>query len=96
MSSRNGDGQLSISISFSFSGTFSRATSAGEELVRGLGLRDDQASRLQWPDRLPDLPKAPRQTAITAATTQQRLDVQLAHLQPDIAGRSQGLTLRRV
>ena len=43
---------------------------------------------------MPDLPKAPRGAAdVTAATLQQRLDVQLARLQLDVAGRSQGLNL---
>ena len=46
------------------------------------------------PERLPDLPKEPRAAAeVSAATAQQRLDVQLARLQLDVAGRSQGLTL---
>ena len=69
-------------------------TAAREELVRQLGLDDAQAAQLKLPERLPDLPKEPRAAAeVSAATAQQRLDVQLARLQLDVAGRSQGLTL---
>ncbi len=69
-------------------------TAAREELVRQLGLDDAQAGLLRLPDRLPDLPKEPRApAAVSAATAQQRLDVQLARLQLDVAGRAQGLTL---
>jgi outer membrane protein TolC len=62
--------------------------------VRLLGLSDTQAAQLQLPQRLPDLPKEPRPAAdISAAALQQRLDVQLARLQLDVAGRAQGLSL---
>ena len=67
---------------------------AREELVRMLGLNDEQAAKLSLPERLPDLPKAPREAKEVAATaTEQRLDVQLARAQLDVAGRSQGLNL---
>lgn len=70
------------------------ASAAREELTRQLGLTDAQAVELKLPERLPDLPVAPRSApALTAATAQQRLDVQLARLQLDVAGRAQGLTL---
>lgn len=70
------------------------ATAAREELVRQLGLTDAQAARLQLPDRLPDLPKEPRGPGdVTTAALQQRLDVQLARLQLEGAGRSQSLNL---
>jgi outer membrane protein TolC len=70
------------------------ATAAREELVRVLGLDDAQAAKLVLPERLPDLPKAPREASEVAATaTAQRLDVQLARAQLDVAGRSQGLDL---
>ena len=36
------------------------ATASRETLVRALGLTDEQALQLQIPDRLPDLPKLPR------------------------------------
>ena len=69
-------------------------TAAHEELVRILGLDDEQAAKLALPERLPDLPKTPREAKEVAATaTEQRLDVQLARAQLDVAGRSQGLNL---
>lgn len=69
-------------------------TAAREELIRILGLNDEQAAKLDLPDRLPDLPKTPREAKEVAATaTEQRLDVQLARAQLDVAGRSQGLNL---
>ena len=69
-------------------------TAAREELVRILGLDDEQAAKLALPERLPDLPKTPREAKEVAATaTEQRLDVQLARAQLDVAGRSQGLNL---
>ena len=69
-------------------------TAAREELVRLLGLDDTQAARLQLPDRLPDLPSEPRAAIdIGASTTQQRLDLQMALLQLEAAGRTQGLRL---
>jgi len=70
------------------------ATAAREDLVRQLGLTDAQAARLQLPERLPDLPKEPRAPGdVSAAATQQRLDVQLARLQVDASGKAQGLQL---
>jgi outer membrane protein TolC len=69
-------------------------TAAREELIRQLGLTDAQAAQLKLPDRLPDLPKEPRAAGdISASALQQRLDVQLARLQLDAAGKSQGLAL---
>jgi outer membrane protein TolC len=70
------------------------ATAAREELVRALGLDDAQAARLKLPERLPDLPKAPREAREVASTAgEQRLDVQQARAQLDIAGKSQGINL---
>ena len=70
------------------------ATAAREELVRQLGLDDDQATRLRLPDRLPELPVEPlAPAAISAAAAQQRLDLQLARLQLEGAGQAQGLKL---
>jgi outer membrane protein TolC len=70
------------------------ATAAREELVRQLGLTTGQARELKLPDRLPDLPKEPKAPGdVSAAALQQRLDVRLARLQLDVAGRSQGLAL---
>jgi len=70
------------------------ASAAREALVRALGLDDAQAARLALPERLPDLPKAPRDPADVAATaTAQRLDVQLARARLELAGQSQGINL---
>jgi outer membrane protein TolC len=69
------------------------ATSAREELVRALGLDDSQAAKLQLPERLPDLPKAPRPAQDVASTAGvQRLDVQQARAQLEVAGKSQGIS----
>ena len=69
-------------------------TAAREELIRQLGLTDAQADRLKLPERLPDLPKEPRQPAsVSTNATEQRIDVQMARHQLDVAGRSQGLNL---
>ena len=69
-------------------------TAAREELIRQLGLNDAQAMQLQLPERLPDLPQAPRPTEqITANAAQQRLDVQIARAQLEMAGQAQGMNL---
>ena len=69
-------------------------TATREDLIRQLGLTDAQASALKLPERLPDLPKAPKQAdTINAAAPEQRLDVQIARNQLDTAGKSQGLEL---
>lgn len=69
-------------------------TATREDLIRQLGLTDAQAAELKLPDRLPDLPKAPKQAdTINAMASDQRLDVQLARNQLDMAGKSQGLEL---
>ena len=70
------------------------ATAAREALTRQLGLSDAQAARLKLPDRLADLPETPLQAAVVNANApQQRLDVQLARNQLEMAGKSQGLNL---
>ena len=70
------------------------AIAAREELIRLLGLDDAQAGQLKLPERLPDLPKEPRAAVeVSAAAMQQRLDWQIARLQLDAAGKSQGLGL---
>ena len=69
-------------------------TATREELVRLLGLTDAQAEKLQLPERLPDLPKQPREaSAVSATAAEQRLDVSLARSQLDISGKAQGLNL---
>lgn len=70
------------------------ATATREELTRQLGLTDAQAAQLKLPERLPDLPKAAREALeVTANAAQQRLDVQMARNQLDMAGKSQNLNL---
>ena len=70
------------------------ATAAREELTRQLGLTEAQAAQLKLPERLPDLPKAAREPAeVTASAGQQRLDVQMARHQLEMAGKSQNLNL---
>ena len=69
-------------------------TATREELVRQLGLTNAQADQLKLPERLADLPTQARTASvISAAAAEQRLDVQLARNQLDVAGRSQGLNL---
>ena len=70
------------------------ATATREDLIRQLGLTDAQASELKLPARLPDLPQAPKPAdKLSAAAPEQRLDVQIARNQLDMAGKSQGLEL---
>jgi outer membrane protein TolC len=71
-----------------------QTVSAREELVRQLGLTDEQARVLQLPDRLPDLPKTPKAPQdVAKALMEQRLDARLARLEMQAAGRSRGLDL---
>lgn len=70
------------------------AVASREALVRMLGLSDAQAQALRLPERLPELPAAPREAGeVSASASQQRLDVQLARAQLDLAGKSQGINL---
>ena len=70
------------------------AISTREELVRQLGLTDAHAASLRLPDRLPDLPKAPQTPQdVSKQLASQRLDVRLARLELDAAGRSRGVDL---
>ncbi len=67
--------------------------SSREVLVRALGLSDQQAASLKLPDRLPDLPAAPRDESTVSQTAMgQRLDVRLARANLDFIAREQGLT----
>ena len=69
-----------------------QATAGREELVRLLGLTDDQAQTLRLPDRLPDLPKTamPPEEAASRAV-QVRLDVRMAQTAFEASARDQGL-----
>ncbi len=71
-----------------------QAVSTREELVRQLGLSDDQAGHLKLPDRLPDLPKTPKgPDDVSRALASQRLDARLARLELEAAGRGRGVDL---
>ena len=68
------------------------STTAREALVRLLGLTDEQAAKLQLPERLPDLPTAAKPTAEVSTTARaQRLDVRLASATLDAYAQSQGM-----
>jgi outer membrane protein TolC len=70
------------------------ATSSREALIRLLGLKDNQVSALQLPERLPDLPKTfLTPEAVSKAVANQRLDVRMAQSQLDATSKSQGLNL---
>lgn len=68
------------------------AAAAREALVRALGLDGGQAARLKLPERLPDLPQAPRdETEVARRSLDERLDVRLARAELDFTARSLGL-----
>ncbi len=63
-----------------------------EALVRALGLSAAQARALTLPDRLPDLPGAPRDAAtLTEEAIEQRLDWRIARAQLEFIAHEQGL-----
>lgn len=67
-------------------------TATREALVRLLGLDDAQAAKLKLPERLADLPKAPREgDDISRKAMSERLDIRIAALQADAAAQAQGL-----
>ena len=67
--------------------------SAHEALVRSLGLSETQARQLKLPDRLPDLPKAPRTEAdVAQQAVDQRLDIRLSRANLEFAARDLGLS----
>lgn len=69
------------------------AISTREELVRLLGLSDDQEKKLKLQDRLPDLPEAPRSPEEVSKDAQTgRLDIQLAQANYHASAKAQGLT----
>jgi outer membrane protein TolC len=69
------------------------ARATREALVRTLGLDAAQAERLRLPERLPDLPGAPRDEASVArAGLDQRLDVRMARADLEYLAAQQGLT----
>jgi outer membrane protein TolC len=69
------------------------AAAARERLVRALGLDLEQAAQLRVPDRLPDLPAAPRdEKTLQQLAFEQRLDVRLARHTLDATAAAHGLT----
>ena len=70
------------------------ALSTREELVRFLGLSNDQTEKLKLPERLPDLPETPRTPKeVSQAAQAGRLDIKLAQATFDAAAKAQGLTI---
>ncbi|MDP1979545.1 TolC family protein [Undibacterium sp.] len=68
--------------------------STREELVRLLGLDDEQEKALKLPEHLPDLPATPLAVeAIGPQATKNRLDIQLAKQELDAAAARQGVSL---
>lgn len=68
------------------------ATAAREQLARLMGVWGEHTA-FQLPDRLPDLPAAPREAGnIESLAMQQRLDVRLAKLATASTARALGLT----
>jgi len=71
-----------------------QVTASREELVRLLGLDEEQAQALKLPERLPDLPKRPLDPQeIGSQATRARLDIRLAQATLDVAAKAQGLNM---
>ncbi len=71
-----------------------QVTASREELVRLLGLDEQQARALKLPERLPDLPKQPLDPqAIGSQASKARLDIRLAQATLDGAAKAQGLNM---
>lgn len=71
-----------------------QAVATREELVRQLGLSDQQATQLQLPARLPDLPQTPLPPETVAHNgSRNRLDVRLAQSALASSAQAQGLNL---
>ena len=67
--------------------------STREALIRVLGLDEQQAAMLRLPDRLPDLPAAPKDEATVASIAMdQRLDVRMAQGNLEFVAHELGLT----
>jgi outer membrane protein TolC len=70
------------------------ATATREELIRLLGLTDAQSRQLRLPDRLPDLPKVPRDPAeVGKAASAGRLDIRIAQSSFASAAKGQDLNV---
>ncbi|MCQ8895505.1 TolC family protein [Limnobacter humi] len=70
-----------------------KATAAREQLVRLLGLTDQQAQQLSLPDRLPDIPTQPLMPAAMNVQQDNRLDVQMARLRLKELNQAQTVSL---
>jgi outer membrane protein TolC len=69
-----------------------RVTAAREQLARLLGLDEKQATALQLPERLPDIPESVlTPDGIGSLATQARLDIQIARNRLDAALLAQGV-----
>lgn len=69
------------------------ATATREALIRALGLTDAQSQQLLLPERLPDIPAAPRTgDDVSAAASRGRLDVKQAQAALNTIAISQGLS----
>jgi outer membrane protein TolC len=69
------------------------ATAARESLVRILGLTDEQVDMLKIPDRLPELPSAPRDAQeVGSRASKERLDVSIAKRSLEAMAQAQGLS----
>jgi outer membrane protein TolC len=69
------------------------AVAAREKLTRLLGLSGAQARAYQLPDRLPELPAAPRELAgVEQTALRERLDIQAAKLETEQSAAALGLT----
>ncbi|MGE4243639.1 TolC family protein [Ramlibacter sp.] len=70
------------------------AVATRESLVRQLGLTDAQSRELKLPARLTDLPASPKSPEeVSIAFAAQRLDMRIARLELEAAGRARGLDL---
>jgi outer membrane protein TolC len=70
------------------------ATAARETLIRLLGLTGTQATQLTLPERLPDLPSAPRAAdEVSAAASRGRLDIKTAQAAVNATATAQGLSV---
>lgn len=68
------------------------AIAAREQLIRALGLDDQQAAMLSLPEMLPEIPTMPIQPSEASDTiNERRLDVRMAKASLDAAMKSQGL-----
>ena len=69
------------------------ATAAREELIRQMGLSEEQSATLTLPERLPDLPETPRPAdEVSRTAVSGRLDIQQALAAYNEAAATQGLT----